>query len=177
MRIRTLVDEDFVNYKKPSMFVGTCFCGGKCCTEAGLPLSVCQNNDLRNTKIMDISDDALISRYLNNDISSAIVFGGMEPFEQTEEVLEFIAKLRECYHNNDDVVIYTGYYPEEIPENYLFELLYLGNIIIKFGRYKPDEKSHYDETLGVNLASDNQYAIKITELMRKYIDEHDLWNR
>ena len=162
MRIRTLVDEDFVNYKKPSMFIGTCFCGGKCCTDACLPLSVCQNNDLRNTKIMDVSDDALISRYLNNDITSAIVFGGMEPFEQAEEMLEFITKLRKCYNNNDDVVIYTGYYLNEIPENYLSELKSFGNIVIKLGRYKPNEESHYDELLGINLVSCNQYAIKIS---------------
>lgn len=44
MRVKTVVDEDFTNYKKASMFVGTISCGGKCCTEAGLPLSVCQND-------------------------------------------------------------------------------------------------------------------------------------
>ena len=35
------------------------------------------------------------------------------------------------------------------------------NIIIKFGRYIPNQKPHYDEVLGVNLASDNQYAERI----------------
>ena len=32
------------------------------------------------------------------------------------------------------------------------------NIIIKFGRYVPNQKEHYDEILGINLASSNQYA-------------------
>lgn len=42
MRVKTVVDEDFTNYKKPAMFIGTISCGGKCCIEAGIPLSVCQ---------------------------------------------------------------------------------------------------------------------------------------
>ena len=33
-----------------------------------------------------------------------------------------------------------------------------GNIIIKYGRYIMGEELHYDEVLGVNLASSNQYA-------------------
>ena len=36
------------------------------------------------------------------------------------------------------------------------------NIIIKFGRFIPNQQSHYDEVLGINLASDNQYAKKIS---------------
>jgi len=28
MRVKTIVDEDFVNYKKPSMFIGTISCNG-----------------------------------------------------------------------------------------------------------------------------------------------------
>ena len=36
------------------------------------------------------------------------------------------------------------------------------NIVCKFGRYRPGQKSHYDPILGVNLISDNQYAIKIS---------------
>ena len=43
------------------------------------------------------------------------------------------------------------------------DLLKFSNIIIKFGRYIPGQKPHYDEILGVNLASDNQYAEVITE--------------
>ena len=28
MRVKTIVDEDFTNYKKPAMFIGTISCGG-----------------------------------------------------------------------------------------------------------------------------------------------------
>ena len=36
------------------------------------------------------------------------------------------------------------------------------NIIVKFGRFIPNQESHYDEILEVNLASPNQYARKIS---------------
>lgn len=29
MRVKTVVDEDFTNYKKPAMFIGTISCGGQ----------------------------------------------------------------------------------------------------------------------------------------------------
>ena len=62
---------------------------------------------------------------------------------------------------NDDVVIYTGYYPDEIKDA-LDVLKGFKNIIIKFGRYIPNRQSRYDEILGVTLASDNQYAERIS---------------
>lgn len=33
---------------------------------------------------------------------------------------------------------------------------------LKFGRYIPNQTPHYDSILGVNLASDNQYAERIS---------------
>jgi len=36
------------------------------------------------------------------------------------------------------------------------------NVIIKFGRFIPNQEPHYDEILGVNLASNNQYARRIS---------------
>ena len=44
----------------------------------------------------------------------------------------------------------------------LEELKKFPNVIIKFGRYVPNKESHYDEILGINLVSDNQYAEKIS---------------
>ena len=56
MRIKNIVDEDFVNYHLPSMFIGTCFCGGKCCTEANMPLYSCQNDVWRTLPIINIKN-------------------------------------------------------------------------------------------------------------------------
>jgi hypothetical protein len=43
---------------------------------------------------------------------------------------------------------------------YIDSLILLRPIIIKYGRYKPNQKMKYDKVLGVNLASDNQFAIR-----------------
>lgn len=60
-------------------------------------------------------------------------------------------------------MIYTGYKKEELQNNgYFNQLLQYKNIIVKFGRYIPNQQSHYDNTLGVYLASDNQFAEKIS---------------
>ena len=66
MRVKTVVMEDFTNYKKPSMFIGCISCNGKCCTEGGYPLSVCINDQWRDAEIQTIDDDYLITRYINN---------------------------------------------------------------------------------------------------------------
>ena len=61
-------------------------------------------------------------------------------------------------HNHyDDIVIYTGYTEKEVKENFDWIFLY-ENIIIKYGRFIPNQSPHYDKILGVNLSSDNQYA-------------------
>lgn len=161
MRVKTIVDEDFTNYKKASMFVGTISCGGKCCTEAGLPLSVCQNDGWRSCAPIAISDRQLCQRYLGNPMTGAVVFGGLEPMEQFGELSRFLFMLRRVFGCSDDVVIYTGYDKAEIQEQ-VERLKEYENIIIKFGRYRPNESVHLDETLGVCLASDNQYAEKIS---------------
>ena len=37
-------------------------------------------------------------------------------------------------------------------------------VIIKFGRFIPNRPSRYDEVLGVTLASDNQFAMRVEDL-------------
>ena len=159
--MKTIVHEDFVNYKKPSMFIGTVSCNGKCCIEQGLPISVCQNDGWRSGAIHVLSDDEIIQKYLSNPITSAITIGGLEPMEQYLEVLRFICTLRLKYNCMDDVVIYTGYNKNEITDE-INALQKLPNVVVKFGRYVPNQEKHYDEVLGVELASDNQYAERIS---------------
>ena len=157
MRISGLVDADFVNYRKISMFVGMPFCSFKCEKESGI--ECCQNAKLLNAKRYEISVDELVDRYTKCDVSEAVVFGGLEPMDSFDEVFPFISELRQ--YCDDDVVIYTGYYPHEIADE-LAALRNFKNIIVKFGRYQPGQKSHYDEVLGVDLASDNQWAERIS---------------
>lgn len=162
MRVKEIVDEDFVNYRKPSMFIGTISCDGKCCHEAGIPLSVCQNDAWRSCASVVFSDTQICRRYLSNNITAAIVIGGLEPFEQTEELIEFVATLRKEFHCDDDIVIYTGYYPHEIQKP-LSVLEQFPNIIVKFGRYIPNRTHKFDQVLGVTLSSDNQYAVNLSK--------------
>ena len=155
MKLKGVIEEDFTNYKLPSMFLITTKCDFKCCKEAGI--DVCQNLDVVKQPTIEIDDDKLIQRYLSNPITKSIVFGGLEPMLQFEEVYNFIAKLRLYYGCFDPVVIYTGYNADEIIEEWL-SLSKFNKIIIKFGRFIPNQESHYDEVLGINLASSNQYA-------------------
>lgn len=159
MLIKGLVDEDFVNYKVPSMFVSTNTCTFKCDTECGS--TVCQNGTLARQPSVDIPVDSMALRYLGNAITDAVVFGGLEPFDQFDDILEFVISLRKKYRCCDTVVIYTGYNCDEIAKK-IAALKNFVNIIVKFGRYKPGDKPHYDDVLGVYLASDNQFALKIS---------------
>lgn len=160
MQVKTIIDEDFTNYKNPSMFISTCYCNWKCCIEQGLDKSICQNSEIAQQKNIEISADEIFSRYNSNPITNALVIGGLEPFLQFKEVYTLIKYFRDnkC---SDDIVIYTGYYDYEI-QNQLNELKQFSNIIIKFGRFIPNQNSHYDEILGIKLASNNQYAERIS---------------
>lgn len=159
MLIKTIIDEDFNNYKKPSMFVGTCFCNWKCCVESGIPITTCQNQQLSKEPNIEYSNESLTKRYLNNPITQSIVFGGLEPVLQFNELISFIDYFRQF--SNDDIIIYTGYYPHEIQDK-VDQLKQYKNIIIKLGRFVPNQQPHCDSVLGVNLASDNQYAERIS---------------
>lgn len=159
MKIKQLLDEDFVNYKKPSMFIGTTTCNWKCCIEQGIDISICQNSALINAKTIDVPTDEIFRRYINNYITSAVVIGGLEPIIQFKEVEELIKYFRDngC---SDVFVIYTGYDRSEI-ENKVQKLKSYGNIVMKFGRFRQGEERHFDEVLGVYLASNNQYGERI----------------
>ena len=159
MKVKGIVDEDFINYKKPSMFIIFPNCTFKCEKECGQ--RVCQNSTLASAPTVSISENDVIERYINNPITSAIVLGGLEPFDSFPEMANFIRTLRLRYQCNDDIVIYTGYTEEEIKED-IKALSVYENIIIKFGRFIPNQISHYDEVLKIELASKNQYAKKIS---------------
>ena len=153
MKIKGLITEDFVNYKKASMTIIFPYCTFKCGKD------YCQNSSLAKTPIIEISIDDLVNRYINNPITEAVVMQGLEPFDSWNDLKEFVQKLRE--YNNDDIVIYTGYNKNEVIEK-INELSKYTNIIVKFGRYIPNQEKHYDEVLGVYLASSNQRGEKIS---------------
>lgn len=159
MLVKNIVEEDFVNYKLPSMFIATCFCDWKCCREQNLDISVCQNSDISKQANCNIPNKDIFNRYISNPITKAVVIGGLEPMMQFEEIYDLI----KCFRDNnckDMFVIYTGYNEDEIL-NQIDRLKKFENIILKIGRYRPNNKSHYDDILGINLVSDNQKGVII----------------
>lgn len=150
-----VIIEDFVQYSKPTMFITNTVCDLKCEKECGI--QCCANNQIFKEPTIALTFDKIIYQYLKNPITKSITFGGLEQFDEPEQ-LELLIKIIRQY-SNDDIVIYTGYTEEELANNrYYKNILECGNIIIKYGRFRPNQTPHYDEILGVNLASDNQYA-------------------
>lgn len=157
--LKEIVDENFQDYKKTSMFLAFPKCDFKCFKELGLPISMCQNfKTLEMTNFMVKIED-IFERYVKNPISEAIVLGGLEPFFSFGEIINLIGYFR-AHGCDDDFVIYTGYRKDEVLDK-IEQLKKFKNIIIKFGRYIPNSRKKFDETLGVYLPSENQYAEKI----------------
>ena len=157
MKIKGIIVEDFINYKLPSMVIEFPYCNFKCDKECGK--QVCQNFNLTDSPNKEISIIKLVEMYMENNITKAIVFQGLEPFDSKDDLYQLIKIFREYTH--DDIIIYTGYTEEEIGNEIEILKRIFKNIIVKFGRFIPDQPHHFDELLGVTLASSNQYAKKI----------------
>lgn len=157
--VKGIVDEDFVNYKVPSMTVMFPYCDFKCETDGS---NFCHNSSLINEQNIKINIGDLYRRYSTNKISEAVVCQGLEPFDSWDELNSLLFHFRIHEACLDPFVIYTGYIKEEIIDKIDFIQTMYSNIIIKFGRFIPYNNKHYDEVLGVFLASDNQYGEKIS---------------
>ena len=93
MLIKGLKDEDFVNYKKPSMFIIMPSCSFKCDKENGCNL--CQNSHLAQEPEMNIPIFAIVTRYKENPITKAIVCGGLEPFDSAYNLSNLVHVFRQ----------------------------------------------------------------------------------
>ena len=170
MKIKGIIDEDFCNYKAPAMYIAFGHCTFKCDAENGENL--CQNCKLVAEPDIEVSKETLIERYLSNPITSAIVLAGLEPLDDFTELFAFVDCARRQYHMTDPIIIYTGYTEEECMNGQFsnrelridktfaeeWKLLLKYGVIVKYGRFRPNQEPHFDEVLGVCLVSDNQYA-------------------
>lgn len=161
IKLKSITIEDFVNYKKPSIFLAFPYCDFKCGREN------CQNYLRFFDPTLEFSVGQIIDWYNTNEITKAYVFGGFEPFDSWLDLLTLISSIREL-DLQSDIVIYTGYNESELTEK-IHILMQYPHIIIKFGRYIPNQESVYDELLGVELASSNQYARRIEDLAQDKI--------
>lgn len=157
IEVKGIIWQDLVNYKKISTTIMFPTCSFKCDKENGVQL--CQNKGLAAapSQIVDVND--IIDRHMQNPLTQAIVLQGLEPLDDLFGVYTVAAVLKEK-NCKDDLVIYTGYNKDEINPAHLQNIAFFlpGHLIIKWGRYIPNQSPHYDQVLGVNLASDNQYG-------------------
>ena len=163
IELKGVIEEDMVNYRKIGMTLMFPKCNWKCDIENGVQL--CQNKGLAATASQTVDVKALLERYKNNPITEAIILQGLEPLDSPVDVYTVAALLKEL-NITDDLVIYTGYKKEEVSSEDLQTIANIipGKLIIKWGRYIPNQEKHYDEILGVYLASDNQYAEIINKI-------------
>ena len=153
MKLKGIIDYDCVNYKESCMTLMFPYCSFKCDRENGC--NVCQNSSLVEEKTLDISMEYIVKIFNDNLLTHAICFQGLEPLESWDELKDFITLFRS--QSTAPIVIYTGYNKEEI-EDKIEWLKEQKPMTIKYGRFVPNQQPHYDAVLGVNLASNNQYA-------------------
>ena len=159
MKIYGLKPNDVVNYFLPSLFIGMGTCNWKCCIEAGIDKSICQNSELARAPRYDVKASELCRVYNISNIDEAIVIGGLEPLDDMEGLLELVKTFDEMCVG--DIVIYTGYTEDEKQKTITEDVLPLvknNRLVVKYGRYVPNQEKHLDPVLKVYLASDNQYG-------------------
>ena len=155
MKIKGIIDYDCTNYKLPCLTIEFPYCDFKCDKLNGC--QVCQNSGLAAEPSIEVSGDYIWNLYQQNPLTKAFCFQGLEPFDSYLDLLDLIMFIRIHKQCDDPIIIYTGYNEGEdwIVEN---SLRHYNHIIIKYGRYLMGHEPHYDDILGVKLASNNQYA-------------------
>lgn len=156
MTIKQIYFNDFVNY------------GGHCALTIAMPYcdfkcgkNLCQNSPLTKMPNIEVSNKRIIDLFLQSELMDAIIFQGLEPLDSFDEIYSFIKEFRGVC-SKTPIVIYTGYTEEEAAPH-IHLLSHYAPLVIKYGRYIPEEEPHYDPILNCDLASDNQYAVFINE--------------
>lgn len=154
MKLKGIIDCDFTNYKLPVLTLEFPICSFKCDVLNGC--QVCQNGSLAAEPDIEVSEDTIWNMYKSNPLTKGFCLQGLEPFDSQNELLNFVDFIRAGVDCDDVIIIYTGYNKDEV--KCLDILTSYPNIIIKWGRYIMGQQPHLDKILGIELASDNQYA-------------------
>lgn len=155
MKLKGIIDYDCNNYKEPTLTLLFNHCDFKCDKLNGC--KICQNSALAREPDIEVSGEQIWKMYEENPLTKAFCFQGLEPFDSFEDLIDIIKFIRIDKHCYDPIIIYTGYNKDEdiIVQR---ALSCYKNIIVKWGRFIIGYEPHYDKVLGVQLASDNQYA-------------------
>lgn len=172
MKILSLIDEDFSNYKDTSMVVCFPTCTFKCEKEGCV--KHCHGKDLLETEsIIETTPQEIVERYQKNPYSKALICSGLEPLDSFDDVEALLRTFREV--SNDPFIIYTGYTLSEALQQ-IVKLKKYGNLIVKYGRMYDINfftEKKFDPLLGVELASSNQYARKYEAYNVKVVRTQD----
>ena len=165
--LKGVVDEDFVNYKVPSMFIATNECTFKCDHEAGE--RICQNSSLSHMKARSIPIDDLVDRYMKNDITKAVVFGGLEPFDQYIDVFDALLQeesgtIRICA--TPDLSSFMKIYSPR------FEVMYERPVNADASVYKGDIRAVYDQ-----MSTSTPDVAMVVKLLGNNGYDHILYDR
>ena len=156
MKLKGIIDCDFTNYKQPVLTLEFPYCDFKC--DKLNNCKTCQNAALAHEPDIDVSFEKVWDLYEQNPLTKGFCCQGLEPLDSYTELCAFIAFIRLTKKCSDPIIVYTGYTEEEQNLFKYFMQTYYTNIIVKWGRYIIGNNPHYDNVLGVKLASDNQYA-------------------
>lgn len=135
------------------MYIAFPHCTWKCEKDAGCEM--CQNRGIASQKNILVDSHDIVKRYTDNPLTEAIIFSGLEPFDSYDQMRTLIKDFRAV--TDDVIIIYTGYKGVELFWQ-INDLQNFDNVIVKFGRFIPNDTKIYDKLLGVYLASSNQYA-------------------
>jgi len=152
------------DYKKFAIYLPTTFCTLKCMTELKqreIKLEEheeCHNHKLLGCNTIELSTLDIKTKYIdNNPLVECVILSGLDPMDDFDNSIKFIKEFREL-DKKMEIVIFTGYEPEEIMDKInLLKEIDNRNITFKFGRFRPDLKPRYDEVGEVTLISGNQY--------------------
>lgn len=159
MKLKGIIDCDFTNYKEPTLTLEFPKCDFKC--DKLNHCKICQNATLATESDIEIALDTLWRLYQQNPLTKGFCCQGLEPLDSVNELLDFVYYIRKIKSCKDVIIIYTGYDKSEVTK-FIYQIVQYENIIIKWGRFIMNQNSHYDEILGVKLASNNQYAERIS---------------
>lgn len=112
----------------------------------------CFNQHLKESKMYRKPASSIIQEVRNNPFNDGIILGGLEWSENTEGTIALIKLARA---NMLQVILYTGLTEEELFARIPREALH--KCYVKFGRFDNTKLSDTYTSLGVKLASTNQY--------------------
>ena len=167
MKIKYIEDINVTDYKETGMFICFPTCDLKCTREPLNDCNCCQNAELLKEPDIDVSYDRILELYSKGDYHKCLICGGLEPFDSVMDLAELYLNFNEK-HPDDKFIVYTGYARCELEEMAKYRSVLEAtlnilrrpgsNVIIKYGKYIQVLPPRYDKTLGVTLASMNQFA-------------------